>query len=665
MPCPDPSALDSLARGRLSPKAAAELGEHIRTCAACSKKHGQLAVQITLRDSGSGAPHPTADVGLLDTIRRPPSDPGTEVPTSTESAHPRGSTIGRYVILDRLGAGGMGIVYAAFDPDLDRKIALKILRADVLGSSAAKELRLRLLREAQAMARLSHPNVITVHDVGIVGEQVFAAMEFVDGQTLGEWSAEEPRSWRSTLEVYLKAGHGLAAAHEAGLVHRDFKPDNVLVGKDGRVRVLDFGLVHACTVPRKQDTPEPEPRPGEERGPMKRRITQPGTLLGTPAYMSPEQLLSKPTDTRSDQFSFCVALYEALFGERPFAAETAGALVAEITENRVRPEPRDSEVPGRIRRILLRGLRYDASERYRTMDALLIGLGRRRSTVRRRWLLFGAAALAATASLGLAIAIRSQAAGSCAAVADKLAGVWDPAVKAQAKAAFLASGTPYATKAFEEAARAVDLYTAAWVTERRQACEAARSRGDDAASSDEALGHRMVCLGRRLDDVQALGRLFVKADPEVVERAVPAALALPSLSGCAAPAASSRPSRDAASEEQAGLLRQKLADAKARLDAGKYAEGLALARESVDTARRLDDHAAEAEALYLVGALKLKTGDPKGSEAALSDAILAAEGSREDGLSARAWVELVGVVGASQARYDDGRERARHARAAL
>jgi hypothetical protein len=257
----------------------------------------------------------------------------------------RGATVGRYVILDPVGAGGMGVVYAAYDPELDRRVALKLLSP---GRSGGEPGRLRLLREAQALARLAHPNVVTVHDAGTFGERVFVALELVEGETLRRWLRAEPRPWREVLARFLPAGRGLAAAHAAGLVHRDFKPENVLLGQDGRVRVADFGLAKALEEP-------------EEAW---------GAAPGTPAYMAPEQRRGMAADARSDQFSFCVALHEALYGERPSARET----------------PAGTQVPGWLRDVVLRGLKANPEERYPAMDDLLRDLERDPAAVRRRWL---------------------------------------------------------------------------------------------------------------------------------------------------------------------------------------------------------------------------------------------------------------------------------------
>ena len=250
----------------------------------------------------------------------------------------RGDLVGRYVVLEKLGAGGMGVVYLAFDPELDRRIALKLIRTptqDVkaTGGERATNLRSRLVREAQALAKLSHPNVVTVYDVGVVDDDVFIAMEYVEGQAFRAWMREKSRSWREVVPLAVAAGRGLAAAHVAGLVHRDFKPDNVIIDNAGRAYVLDFGLAQAESDGARDDRPrehelapigeavvaanqEQPARSGHSFGSKSRdSLTDADTVLGTPAYMAPEQHFGQ-TDARSDQFAFCVALYEALYAEK-------------------------------------------------------------------------------------------------------------------------------------------------------------------------------------------------------------------------------------------------------------------------------------------------------------------------------------------------------------
>ncbi len=293
-----------------------------------------------------------------------------------------GTHVGRYVVEGLVGRGAMGVVYAARDPDLARKVAVKVLRADALSETARQRMRARLLREARAMARLSHPEVITVYDVGSFGDQLFVAMEYVEGDTLRHWRTARHRRYEEILSVYERAGSGLAAAHEAGLVHRDFKPDNVLVTDDGRVRVTDFGLARgAARAAPVAERVSGEVDRSEEQG---LTLTRTGSLLGTPAYMAPEQLRGAIADARSDVFSFCVAFYEALYGERPFAGSTVLALQSAIDQGAVRAAPVMTRVPRWMRGVLLRGLRARAEERYASMRELLDALRAAHGASRRR-----------------------------------------------------------------------------------------------------------------------------------------------------------------------------------------------------------------------------------------------------------------------------------------
>jgi tetratricopeptide (TPR) repeat protein len=297
--------------------------------------------------------------------------------TASESLIRQGAKIGRFVVEEQLGAGGMGLVFAAHDRQLDRRVALKVLRTL---TSEDESHRMRLLREGQAMARITHENVITVHEVGIEGKLVFLAQELLDGGTLGQW-LRSPRSQDEILDKFIAAGRGLAAAHAAGLVHRDFKPDNVLLGKDGRVRVADFGLARALeALVAETVTGGVEPYGNTHadiaQSPMA-PLTRTGAVMGTPLYMAPEQHEGKIADERSDQFSFCVALYQALYGQPPFAGKTAVALADNVLAGRVLPPTKGSSVPARLRKILMRGLSVSPGERYPSMEELLTELGKK------------------------------------------------------------------------------------------------------------------------------------------------------------------------------------------------------------------------------------------------------------------------------------------------
>jgi tetratricopeptide (TPR) repeat protein len=300
------------------------------------------------------------------------------------------SPLGRYVVRERLGMGGMGVIYEAHDPELSRKIAIKLIRPGASGNVSASEGRARLMREAQAMAQLSHPNVIAVHDLGTFGDQVFVAMEHVEGETLTQWLAEQDRPWRQIVAMFVQAGRGLAAAHLAGILHRDFKPDNVLVGADGRARVLDFGLARGAQPNSAVESPEGPPARRGNTATFDLRgaaLTEPGRFMGTPAYMAPEQFMGRPATVGSDQFSFCVALYQGLYRELPFEGESIKALVDNMKRGEVRRAPEANRVPASLRRILIRGLSVEPADRFPSMDNLLKALERFQIAPRRRSLL--------------------------------------------------------------------------------------------------------------------------------------------------------------------------------------------------------------------------------------------------------------------------------------
>ncbi len=339
MPCPDASDLAALFENLLPAAKRAELEQHLDGCDDC-----RLTVVALARSRASAADPATAPtaIAVTDIALAPPSKSADLAP---------GTHVGRYVIRGVLGRGGMGVVYTAEDPELSRDVALKIVRVD-----------LAVVREARAMAKLSHPNVISVYDAGTHEGAVFIAMELVRGTDLRAWLAAKRRTVAEIVEVFVAAGRGLAAAHAAAIVHRDFKPDNVLVGDDGRVRVTDFGLAQGL--------------PGDD--------ALDGAAIGTPAYMSPEQHAGDRADPRSDQFSFSVALWEALHGERPFTGASREKVAQAIRDGQMTAPPRASRVPGSLRRLLVRGLAASPAARYPSLDALLRALGRNQARVPRR-----------------------------------------------------------------------------------------------------------------------------------------------------------------------------------------------------------------------------------------------------------------------------------------
>ncbi|MEM6989678.1 MAG: serine/threonine-protein kinase, partial [Myxococcota bacterium] len=284
--------------------------------------------------------------------------------------------VARYVPLEKIGAGGLGTVYAAYDPELDRKVAVKFVRTDPEGVNA----RARLVREAQAMAQLNHPNVAAVHDVGTVGNEVFIAMELVDGVTLSGWWRAEKRSWKQVRDMMLQAGRGLSAAHAAGLVHRDFKPPNVLVGTDGRVRVLDFGLARTWH----NDVPAPRFVPAAGKG-VDANLTDSRLLLGTPAYMAPEQITGGSVGPAADQFAFCATLFEGIHGARPFQGDDVSKLMQSVIDGRVTRPTSPARIPAWLHKTIKRGMSTDPAQRFPSMDALLFALEHDRRSRRKQW----------------------------------------------------------------------------------------------------------------------------------------------------------------------------------------------------------------------------------------------------------------------------------------
>lgn len=381
--CPDEDLLVLLAEGRAGAEQRRLLHEHLDRCAKC-----RTVVAALLRSDAPAADRLTTGAPTL--LEATPSSavellPGDPTP-------PRGSRIGRYEVLERLGAGGMGVVVAAYDRQIDRRVALKLFHG-INGDAENQSGQERLLREARTMARVHHPNVVAVFDAGMHQGRAFVVMELIDGQTLRQWLAKSPRSWRDIVRVYSLAGNALAAAHRAGIIHRDFKPDNVLLSREGRLGVTDFGLARSFE-PSGLVPAAPFDALG---GPavLSTQRTETWLAAGTPAYMAPEQMRGVPVDHRADQFSFCVALFEALYGHRPFEGKTMRELEEAIAQQRF-VDSRQSPVPRWLRAPLLRGLSANPVSRFPSMEALLAALPRG-TGARERAPLLGLAALAIAA----------------------------------------------------------------------------------------------------------------------------------------------------------------------------------------------------------------------------------------------------------------------------
>ncbi|AGC41968.1 serine/threonine protein kinase [Myxococcus stipitatus DSM 14675] len=544
-----------------------------------------------------------------------PPTPGSEHSTPPEDlVLEKGTAVGRYLLLEKLGAGAMGVVHGAYDTELNRRVALKFLRARAL-NWAPEKARARLLREAQAMARVSHPNVVAVYDVGTFQERVFLAMAQVESQTLEDWLKATPRTWRQVLGVFLDAGRGLAAAHDAGVVHGDFKPANVLVDSAGRAHVTDFGLARLASAPG-EDSPPLAPGGGFALGARTSSLHG-----GTPAYMAPELLsgASHPSP-QSDQYSFCMALHEALHGTRS-------------------PLPVSPQVPTWLRAIVLRGLSPAPAERYPSVTALVSALQKGPARPWRRGLqLTGALALVA-AAVGLTHALHSR---DCTRAGEELAHVWGPAQQSSIQAAFVASKRPYAQSAWERVRQDLDAYTREWVTARTLTCEASLA---PRAQPSEQVDQKMRCLDNRLADLAALTRLLSQADGRTVDSAHRAAQILPSLADCAT--AGPAPAVPKNAEWQDALTK-----GRGLLATGRYAEGVTLVEPVAKAAREARNRHEGAEIFLLLSELLEGAGRWRDAEAALFETLDAAEATRQDALATRAWTLLVRVSCISLDEYD-------------
>lgn len=510
----------------------------------------------------------------------------------------RGSTVGRYVVLDAIGAGAMGVVYAAYDPELDRRVALKLLRDRALDAKRTE----RLLREARAIAKLSHPNVVVVHDVGEHEDTVFMAMEYVDGGTLGDWLSAKERSQREIIDAFVDAGRGLAAAHSAGLVHRDFKPANVLVGSEGRVRVTDFGLARpraggSTDGARPNPTDAPSLDPETSPRPDERSLTRTGAIVGTPAYMSPEQFAGKVADERSDQFSFCVALFEALCGERPFGGRSFAELAANVDAGRVRESAGLSKLPRGVRQLLHRGLARSPDERFPSMSALLRALTHRPAR-RLAPYLVGVAAIAG--SIG---AVASPAkADKCTGGFERVADAWNDQIASAGREAFERSTLPYSGRAWERAEKALDEYAEDWVTSYTDACET-HARAEQ---SDQMLDLRMGCLNVRHAALSEMASILAEADDDVIQRTGRAVDELSPLSACDDLERLQDPMlpKDDATAEQVAATEALLVRSQTSWSLGRTEKSIGQAREALARAREIDHPPLLGNALVSTGALE-------------------------------------------------------------
>jgi tetratricopeptide (TPR) repeat protein len=604
-------------------------------------------------------------------------------PTSFEIE--RGTAIGRYVALVQLGAGGMGVVWAAWDPELDREIAIKLLGRRLAGPKA----RDRLLREAQAMARLAHPNIVAVHDVGVVDGQVFVAMEYVRGQTLRKW--ERGRGWSEILDAYRQAALGLAAAHDSGLVHRDFKPDNAMIDAQGRVRVMDFGLAAAYggldddpdrwargdlvdQAPPEQTSSEDSHAASLDRLALERStsdllstpLTEIGVVIGTPAFMGPEQLEGLGGGPASDQFALCVSLWQALFGERPYPGDSIDALLDAIHHGRLRQPPITSKVPSRVVAALVRGLAAEPDQRWPSMSELTEQLQPdselQPDTTRSSWRMLMLLLVTVAIVLGV-LAARTQQpaepADHCEANDTRLEDVWDAARVEAIERALQRAGS-HGGAAWSRVQPAVDAWVEQWLAIGVAAC-----RSNDGLPEQLRVA-QAVCLDRSKSSLEAALEVLEHADPEVAAHALDLVLGLPSPSLCSDPewlaALDRRPAPT--NLEEARALQRGLERAKALGDAGRHRDALAVLEPLRQRAKALGDHALHGQLLDAIGLEQLTLEREADAIASLTQAYGELIRAGEDRSAAKAAVRLM-LAHQGLAQIEAGRAWDLHAAALL
>jgi tetratricopeptide (TPR) repeat protein len=566
----------------------------------------------------------------------------------------------RYRVLECIGRGAMGVVYAAYDSQLERRVALKLV--GISGERMDRNAQRRLVREAQALARLSHPNVVVVHDagalaeLGLVGDAsaapdfgAFVAMEFVTGESLRRWMAEHRRDWREVLAAVGQAGRGLAAVHRAGLVHRDIKPDNLMIDGDGRVRVMDFGLARTDDRTTDRDRSTDPDAPAHDLDPDAEERSRSSATAGTPAYMAPELLEGGVADALSDQYAFAATVWEALYGERPFTATSVASLLSRIPSGpRI---PAGSRVPGWLHAVVLRGLAPEPAQRWRSIDAMLTALQADPSRRRRR-IAVAALAISTLFAIGGAVQLeRAHRRDACVEAGMAIGELWNADVRARLLSSVDGDVPGYAAFARARVLPWVDEYAAAWQATRESTCLAAALGGRDgelARRSDECLDLARTELVRAIDAISRDGGWGAEAT--LIAR-------LPPTERCADDARLallgplvSEADRDEAAAERAAL--DASLDARTSeqlLDAISAVEGV---RDRVDS---LGFVALQVEARDRLGVLLVRAGRREEAATAFEDAASTAIALGVESLGLQSLSRLVTISGYELAQSDRAR----------
>lgn len=598
MTCPDESQLASFLGGRLSRESAHAVETHFDECDSCR----QLAFALA-----TGGAHEDG-----------------------ASAIAAGAKVGRFEIEEPIAEGAMGIIYRAHDPTLKRDVALKLVRAapmPIADRGTPDVPQALLLREAQGLAQLQHPNVVTVYEVGTHEGEVFIAMELVEGESLDRWLRRQPRTWRQIAKVLERAGRGLAAAHAAGLVHRDVKPANVMIANDGDVKMVDFGLARGVSE-RVSST--------NIDGLALKQLALTGKVVGTPAYCAPEQLVGGEADPASDVFSFCVMCCEAMLGRRPYVATTASGLLERMRDG---PELPARPLPAKLRGLLRQGLAMEREQRLSSLDALLDELAAAPSRFRRRALVAGVAAFAIAAPLVTLAATRGSE-DPCAGTDQPLPGGYAPDADAAIRTGFAATELGFAVPTAERTIADLVAWRQRAAELRGKACRAARV---DRTESPELFDLRMTCLAESTHRVGALVGALEKATPLLVENAVTAVHEATDLEVCAGPRealAQFRVPAEPALRAKYDELRRELEAATGERTSGRYAAAVAKATKVADAAHAAPLPAIEAQAWKIAGDARNEGHEFAAARDAWQKALVASEAAGLEELRARLYLDL-------------------------
>ncbi len=559
-----------------------------------------------------------------------------------------GSSVGRYVVIEQIGAGGMGQVVRAYDPKLQREVALKQLLTQALDIGGEA----RLVREARAMAQLHHPNVVSVFDVELDGGMVTISMEFVPGTTLRGWLAQE-RSWEAIVDVFLQAGRGLIAAHAVGLVHRDFKPTNVLVTEDGRVKVTDFGL--AKSAGEHGETAPPEELSdisvhSEDRSARSVENTRTGLVLGTPMYMAPEQHTAEPMDARADQYAYCLALWVALCGAYPFTDVRTERALLKAKREGPPAWPKGVSVPRHVSNAVIRGLAPEPDDRFASMDELVAALSPQLR--RSRWV-----AGVAVGATGAALAIGASSfavadAEPCAGADERIAQTWGPDARAEVDDAIAAVPLRHAKTTWNSVAPRIDDYARDWAAQHTDACAATKLRSEQSVAMMDL---RMACLRRAEVTLGATVHVLRDADETTAARLTTIVGSLPRLDRCADTAALTagvQPPEGAELAAQVETHRETLARVDALSMAGKYNEARAIGEPLYATTRELGYDPLHAEVTGKLASVLDELGEHEASVERYDEALLTALSSGHHQAAMFSAADLAHVYSAGLRRFE-------------